>query len=52
MKKLSLILVGLLMLSFIAIAGCTCQYEGAYEECLARGDALCLDIYPKCKNEQ
>lgn len=45
------LLMGLLATSLIAIVGCgedACQPIGSYEECLQRGNAICVDIYPKC----
>jgi len=42
MKNIIWVLIILILLS-----GC-CQREGAYEDCLARGHNLCIDIYPKC----
>jgi PBP1b-binding outer membrane lipoprotein LpoB len=42
MKKIILTL-----LLYLFIAGC-CQPEGNYEECVRKGHAICIDIYPKC----
>ena len=47
-KKIVVLLIVLGML--IVGIGCTCQYEGAYEKCVAQGGSLCLDMYPKCPN--
>jgi hypothetical protein len=50
-----LFFLGILALVVTAIAGCgegACQRIGAYELCVYQQNALCLDIYPKCPEEE
>ena len=35
----------------ILLSNC-CQPVGNYEECVENGGTLCIDMYPKCEEEE